>query len=467
MRRYRGQDSAPDERGRTRPSLAATLTVWVCVALTGAGIWAVQVPLAEWWGSEPVVGGGAQWPSVAPTPSPVLGEPTPGPAPDADALAKVVRGIPVPDGTRATAVVLDAVTGDTLVKIDGKPQAPASTMKVLTGLVALDVLGPDRRFETRVVEGGKGRVVLVGGGDPFLSTRESDARGGASLEVLAARTAAELKKRGVGKVELAYDDSLFRGPTWHPEWPESFRWSVAPVTALKADQARLSRPTPGNFAIARDPDPSKRAAESFASLLRADGVGVSKVAAGRAPKSAAVLAAVESVQVEAVVERLLLSSDNDATEALARHVARANGKPATFEGSAAAVADGLNRLGVMTKGMRIRDTSGISAENRVSPQSLAMAVRKGMTDQSARPLLAGFPVAGVSGTLTDRFNHPEAAPGRGFVRAKTGSIPAVNTLAGYAVNSEGNAFAFGLMTSGGNPDAAKAWLDAVSGALAR
>lgn len=452
--------------GRGR-SVAMTVTIWIGVLLTGVGIWAVQVPLNAWWGSEPVVGGGASWPTVAQTPLPVLPRVDPASPSDPDALADAIGKIKVPEGVSPTLVVLDVDTGETVVRINGKPQASASTMKLLTSVVALDVLGPDLRFETSVVKGKSGQIVLVGGGDPLLATKESDAAGGASLEALADSTADALKSQGSRTVELVYDDSLFTGPAWHSEWPDSFRWSVAPITALKADQARLSRPTPGNAIIDRAPDPSARAARSFGSLLKSRGIKVNKVAPGKAPGGAEKIATVESAPVATIVETLMLTSDNDATEALARQIALAEGKPGSFTGSRKAVAAGLDRLGLMTKGMDIRDTSGISAENRVSPLSLARAVRLGITDAKQRPALAGMPVAGVSGTLRERFDPDKAAPGRGLVRAKTGTIPLVNALAGYAVNSDGNAFTFGIMTYGGNPAAAREWLDAVSSELAR
>lgn len=443
------------------------VAIWISVLLTVVGIWAVKVPLNAWWGSDPVVGGGASWPAVAQTPSPVLLQVAPTGAPDADALADAIGSIKVPEGVKETLVIVDADTGETVFSINGEPQASASTMKLLTSVVALDVLDPDARFETSVVQGKPGQIVLVGGGDPFLATRASDAQGGASLEELADATAAALEAQGSKTVELVYDDSLFTGPAWNSDWPDSFKWSVAPITALKADQARLSRPTPDNAIIARDPDPSARASKSFGTLLKSRGIAATKVVPGKAPKGAEKIATVESVPVKTIVEWLMLTSDNDATEALARQIALAQGKPGSFTGSRKVVAEGLNRLGLMTKGMDIRDTSGISANNRVSPLSLARAVQLGITDARQRPILTGMPVAGVSGTLRERFTLEDAASGRGFVRAKTGTIPRVNALAGYAVNGKGNAFAFGIMTDGGNPNAAREWLDTVSSELAR
>ena len=53
---------------------------------------------------------------------------------------------------------------------------PASTLKLLTATAALETLGPDRTFATRVVADGRNRLTLVGGGDPFLTgKRPTDA----------------------------------------------------------------------------------------------------------------------------------------------------------------------------------------------------------------------------------------------------------------------------------------------------
>ena len=61
-----------------------------------------------------------------------------------------------------------------------------------------------------------------------------------------------------------------------------------------------------------------------------------------------------------------------------------------------------------------------------------------MARPDLRALLSGLPVAGVSGTLDECFTAPETLAGRGVVRAKTGTIRGVNTLAGYVVTADGH-----------------------------
>lgn len=441
------------------------VALWLSAVLAGLGAWAVAVPLADALRTDPRVGSGRALPAVAPDPSPVLPAFTPAPTPRAASeVAKRLRAVPTTGAGEVGAVVLDAATGDILYAADADVRAPASTMKVLTGLVALDVLTPERRFATRVVRGASGEVVLVGGGDPLLA-RRSAADGRASLEDLADATADALTRDGVDEVRLGYDGSLFEGPAWHPDWPTTFRWSVAEVTALKVDQGRTRKLSASLWERATDPD--AQAAAVFAALLDERGVAVSGTRPVRARAGAAEVAAVASLPVSALVEHTLLTSDNDAAEALARHVALERGRPASFAGAGTTLAAELRRLGLWSAGMVVRDGSGISARGRVAPVVLARAVRLGLTEARLRALVTGLPVAGVTGTLEDRFEARAATPGRGFVRAKTGTIRGVNTLAGYAVSPAGHLTTFALMTSGGSQTAARGWLDAASATLAR
>lgn len=448
-----------------RRGWALGVALWLTAAIAGAGAWGVAVPLSDALRSDPRVGSGRALPAVAPEPAPILPPFTPAATPPAASdVAKRLRAVPTTGAGEVGAVVLDATSGDTLYTADAGVRAPASTMKLLSGLVALDVLGPERRFTTRVVRGASGQVVLVGGGDPLLS-RRTRAGGGASLEELADATAEALTASGVTSVRLGYDASAFVGPAWHPDWPETFRWSVAAVTALKVDQARATKLSDSLWE--RHADPSAQAAGAFAALLGERGVEVTATDGTRARAGAAEIAAVTSLPVSAIVEHVLLTSDNDAAEALARHVAAERGRPASFAGAGTTLAAELRRLGLWSRGMVIRDGSGISAKARVSPLVLARAVRLGLGEPRLRALVTGLPVAGVTGTLAERFEASPAAPGRGLVRAKTGTIRGVNTLAGYAVSPSGHLTTFAFMTSGGAQASSRAWLDAASATLAR
>jgi len=81
-----------------------------------------------------------------------------------------------------------------------------------------------------------------------------------------------------------------------------------------------------------------------------------------------------------------------------------------------------------------------------------------------RPLLVGLPVAGASGTLADRY-HGLAAGGRGWVRAKTGTLTGVNSLAGTVLDAEGRILVFALLSNGPNPVSVRPRLDALAAGL--
>src|SRR5262249_20357559 len=152
-----------------------------------------------------------------------------------------------------------------------------STLKLLTATAALEVLGPDHTFATRVVADGRGRIVLLGGGDPFLAGKQSTegpARHDASLQTLARLTAHALAAKGVHAVRLSYDASLSTGPAVNPHWPKSYITDdvVTPITALWANEGL----DPDGFG--RVADPPATAAAMFASYLQRDGVRVTNVA---------------------------------------------------------------------------------------------------------------------------------------------------------------------------------------------
>ena len=180
-------------------------------------------------------------------------------------------------GKHVVAAVADLSSGKVVFE-QGRSARPASTTKLLTGAAALHVLGPDHRFTTSVVlegDGKKRRLVLVGGGDPYLASKpaaedEPAYPERADLRTLARRTAHVLADQGVERARLAYDDTLFTGPDTSPHWERSYvpDGVVAPIRALWADEGR---PASG---FGRVRDPSLTAATYFAKELRAAGVVV-------------------------------------------------------------------------------------------------------------------------------------------------------------------------------------------------
>ncbi|MFI2078008.1 D-alanyl-D-alanine carboxypeptidase/D-alanyl-D-alanine endopeptidase [Streptomyces triculaminicus] len=369
-------------------------------------------------------------------------------------------------GTDHAASVVDVATGEQLYGSgEGTAYTPASTIKIATAAAALAALGPEHRIETTVVAGSDG-IVLVGGGDPTLTAAPSGKGGGprfASLSDLADATARSLKARGTARTRLAYDASRYSGPALHPI---GLNVNIAPVSALMVDEGRLDDSFRGP--ADRTAEPAADAARKFADLLRERGVEVEgDVSETRADAKAARVAAVASAPLADLVERALTYSDNDIAEALARQTALASGRPADFEGAAKAVTDRLAGLGLPMEGVRIADGSGLDRADQVSAGFLARLLARSADPRTPRlrPVLTGLPVAGFSGTLRDRY--PRENAGRATVRAKTGTLTGVNTLAGTAVTPSGRLLTFGFMASGTTDgDAAQRALDRLAAVVA-
>ncbi|WP_307802230.1 D-alanyl-D-alanine carboxypeptidase/D-alanyl-D-alanine endopeptidase [Cellulomonas dongxiuzhuiae] len=349
-------------------------------------------------------------------------------------------------GPSVGVTVVDQLTGEVLA--GSTPQVgrvPASTAKVLTGVAALTALDPDATLATRVVRVDDGTIALVGGGDMMLAAGAGDPAatyGRAGMADLAARTAASLALQGVTSVRLVVDDALFTGPAVSPTWDpanvgEGF---VAPVTALAVDVGRLRE---GEYAP-RSADPSLQAAKVFAERLSEVGVTVEGTPVRGAAGDGAELARVESAPVVDVVHYFLETSDNSITEVVSRLVALDAGLPPSFDGGTQAVLRQVATLGVDVSGARLADASGLGDGSSLSPALLADVVR--LTTDPAHPALrdvaVGMPVGGLTGTLADRFTSSGA---RGLVRAKTGSLPHVTSLAGTVLDSQRRQLVFAVM----------------------
>jgi serine-type D-Ala-D-Ala carboxypeptidase/endopeptidase (penicillin-binding protein 4) len=359
-------------------------------------------------------------------------------------------------GGRVGVSVVDLVTGAATYESAGAdPHTPASTMKILTGAAALHALGAEHTFSTRVISGpDPSAVTLVGGGDPTLTA--GDDGPGTRLADLAAATAQALTDAGVTSVSLSYDASLFSGPAVDPDWSPGYVPSVvSPTSALAAD----IQDRPG--------DPALDAAETFADLLAAQGITVGgDPAEAVAPADGTELASVTSAPLATVVEDILTTSDNDGAEVLARHVALAAGLEGSSAEAGPAVVDALAALGLDAAGATLLDGSGLARGSAVPAALLTqtLALAAGPDHPELRSVVTGLPVAGFTGTLADRFGESAAA---GLVRAKTGTLTGVSSLAGVVVAADGSGYAFAVLADDvGNTLSARAALDDVAAALA-
>jgi D-alanyl-D-alanine carboxypeptidase/D-alanyl-D-alanine-endopeptidase (penicillin-binding protein 4) len=353
-------------------------------------------------------------------------------------------------GRHVVAAVADLSTGEVVFRRGGSAR-PASTTKLLTAVAALQVLGPDHRFTTSAVLQGRGskrRLVLVGGGDPYLASKpgasdEPTYPRRADLQTLAGRAARALGDQGIGRIRVAYDDSLFAAPDASPRWEPSYvpDGVVSRIRALWADEGR---PADGTGRVA---DPSLTAATYFVQELRSAGIVVHHPPQRRrASDSATTLAQVESAPLSQIVERTLSVSDNEAAEVLAHQVGLAVVGDASFAGGVEGVRQALAELGVPLVGDQWYDGSGLSRDNELRPETLLalLGLAASAGHPELRSVLTGLPVAGFSGSLEFRFADTAPAA-RGRVRAKTGTLRGTSSLAGIATDLDGTPVAFVLM----------------------
>ncbi len=382
--------------------------------------------------------------------------------------------------------VVDPATGAVLWQRD--PEAalvPGSTAKLLTASAALLVLDHQARLHTTVLAGAEpGTVVLLGGGDPTLSAAAPGTAtgypGAARLDDLVS----QVRAAAHGPVRrVLVDVSRYSGDAFALGWvPADVAGGyIAPIEPVMLDGGRADP------SLEISPRAAKPASTAAAELARRLGADPDTVSIGNAPPGAVVLGEVSSPPVQDLVATALQRSDNVLAEALAREVARVMGAQASFSGASQAVLTVLSSHGFDVSRASLVDGSGLSVNDAVPAtlltellsaaaapdKSPAGEAHQAEAHQAAthqqrtaalRPLLVGLPVAGSSGTLADRYHGP-AAGGRGWVRAKTGTLTSVNSLAGTVLDAEGRMLVFALLSNGPNPVSARPRLDALAAGL--
>jgi D-alanyl-D-alanine carboxypeptidase/D-alanyl-D-alanine-endopeptidase (penicillin-binding protein 4) len=423
-------------------------------------------------------------------PSPTASGPhrtaTPRPAPSGSAVASRLRTCsiagPAADRRLMTleAQVTRADTGEVLFdRHAATPAATASLLKVLVAAAAVDVLGPDYRIPTDVVDGGApGTIVLVGHGDATLSAtapgQQSVYTGAPKLSALAtqALTAYAAVHPGVPITRVVLDSSYWTDSAWDPDVKMSERTQgyQSYTTALQVDGDRQD---PARETSPRGTDPVADAGAAFVHALQAADTGglvapSPSAGVGTAPSGARQLGEVLSQPLRTLLPQMLLPSDNTLGEMLARIVAKKQG----LDGSAAslqqAIPGALATFGIPPTGLTIRDGSGESPRNAVPASTLTQLMRivQGGT-QGLDVVRAALPVAGRSGGLQARFTGSNAVA-RGHVTAKTGWIDTEYSLSGFidAADRTRLVFTFYAMGTGISPEA-KVALDTLATAVYR
>jgi D-alanyl-D-alanine carboxypeptidase/D-alanyl-D-alanine-endopeptidase (penicillin-binding protein 4) len=388
------------------------------------------------------------------------------PIPTTEGLeASLAAAVAHPDLGRLSGRITDAMTGEQLwAQQDDLPLQPASTNKVLTTAAALLTLDPDARVTTRVTTGSqRGVVMLVGGGDPTLSAAPADEetwyRGAARISDLAD----QVRRSGVTPTAVQVDTSAFSGPTMAPGWDplDIEGGDFAPIESVMLDAGRIQ---PTTLESRRSPTP---AADAGRALAHALGVDDSRVTIATDSAEERELGSVRSAPLIERLGEMMNASDNVMAECIGREVAAAMYRPRSFAGAVDAVTNRLATAHIEMSGATLVDSSGLSVDDRLAAKTLAGVVQAaaGPDQPALRPLLDTLPVAGGTGTLSDRFLDSDIDQGAaGWLRAKTGSLDYTNSLAGVVTDRSRRVLAFAFISNDAGPTGRTA-IDAVAAIL--
>lgn len=379
------------------------------------------------------------------------------------------------------------------------PMIPASNLKLVTTAVALDVLGPNYRFETRLYGPAtsnngvvNGDIVLKASGDPTFFPPY--VRNSTSPFTTLAQG---LKSHGVNKVtgSLIIDDSDFDRQFISSSYHERYLLDsyAAPfgglglnrnvVTLSVGPNGVTTDPSTGSLTIVNkttpgytnqiwaerkrgtdrivihgvaDPnssvqttitvgDPVRFAGSSFFRILQSIGVhfagGWKTVEEGKPASTVGMvlLARHRSPQVKELLERTNVESDN----VLAQHLFRRLGANVvgygTVRNSEAVVRDFFKRFDIPAAGFKMDDGSGLSEKNRIAPFQLVNLLQSMWGHKNGQLFIDSLPGPG-QGTLRDRL-------GGTTVRAKTGTLNNHSGISGYVVTAYGQTIGFSILVN--------------------
>jgi D-alanyl-D-alanine carboxypeptidase len=294
-------------------------------------------------------------------------------------------------------VVIDGSTGQVIYEKNGFSQRkPASVMKLLTSAAVVQKLELDSTFNTSInINPDIKTVIIRGSFDPWISLDHKTARkmSRASLPFMGFETLKGVKAFNGGSLKnykVIYSDLFSQD-----------------ISNLKTFWAKRGfKPT---FSAVSDE-------EAFMALGQQ-------------------IASENSPTVAALIDWILLWSDNVISERLARLSAKAAGYPMSSKGVDMVFREVLAGMQIDASKLVVADASGLSRKNKITAKLMAEFLYKIRQDERYSIIYSGLPIGGVSGTLRSRFitTAPSAV---GLVRAKTGTLNGTATLAGYVESTD-------------------------------
>ena len=331
---------------------------------------------------------------------------------------------PLLERTQLGLMVYD-LTADSIIYAHNAKQTmrPASTMKLLTAVTAIDQLGMNYRYRTALRYTGAvkdsvltGDLYCVGGMDPMFETKDMNA----FVQSVKALGVDTIRGRLVAVTNFKEENLLGEGWCWDDDNPE-----LSPLLVDRKNEF-MSR---------------------FMQGLRDAGIVVeAPCTTGSVPKDALTLSAC-SHSLKEILEPMLKESDNLYAESMFFQIAASMGKrPATAAHGRQLIKKTLGKAGISDVPYRIADGSGLSLYNYVTPELLTKLLIYAYRNQRIfMDLYTSLPIAGQDGTLKKRMKEPYV---NGKVRAKTGTLSGICSLAGYAMTPNYHMLAFCIINQG-------------------
>ena len=331
---------------------------------------------------------------------------------------------PLLERTQLGLMVYD-LTADSVIYAYNAKQTmrPASTMKLLTAVTAIDQLGMNYRYRTALRYTGAvkdsvltGDIYCVGGMDPMFESKDMNA----FVQSVKALGVDTIRGRLVAVTNFKEENLLGEGWCWDDDNPE--------LSSLLVDRK--------NEFMSR-----------FMQGLRDAGIVVeAPCTTGSVPKDALTLSAC-SHSLKEILEPMLKESDNLYAESMFFQIASLQGvRPAKAAHARQLIKKTLGKAGISEIPYRIADGSGLSLYNYVTPEILTRLLIYAYRDQRIfMNLYAALPIAGQDGTLKKRMKEPYVS---GKVRAKTGTLSGISSLAGYALTPNYHMLAFCIINQG-------------------
>jgi D-alanyl-D-alanine carboxypeptidase/D-alanyl-D-alanine-endopeptidase (penicillin-binding protein 4) len=349
--------------------------------------------------------------------------------------------------TSQVALVVYDLDGDSTIYQYNARQLmrPASNMKLVTAITALDKLGGDYQFKTKICYTGTisdgtltGNIYCVGGFDPTLTVDD--------VAVMAERV------RDMGIDSISGNIIGDRQMKEVLDYGEGWCWDD--------DNPMLIPLTIGR----KDTFLPVFARELQRQGIRMSGVGLLKM--GLTPNSVHTICTYRH-SMDDVLQRMMKVSDNFYAEAMFYQTAAATGhRPAKATDAATVTRQLIKRLGLEASDYRIADGSGLSLYNYVTAELLIKLLRHAYRKKDIHEhLLPSLPIAGIDGTLKKRMTDGDA---KGNVMAKTGTVTGVSSLSGYVTTADGRQLCFSIINQGiMNSETGRSFQDRVCQELAR